>query len=101
MVLEERKCPNCGSNEILEKNGTYVCMNCRTFFDRPKDIKITKIERDETEIERIKSEERLELDRRKTEEKRRKEKADWKVAIWCLIGLLILYLLFYGRHIFG
>ena len=94
MVFEERKCPNCGSNEVLEKNGTFVCMNCRTFFDKPQDVTVTHIERDETEIERIKSQERLEFNRRKTEEKRRKEKEDWKVAIWCLVGLGILFIIF-------
>lgn len=54
MVLEERKCPNCGSNEILEKNGTFVCMNCRTFFDRPIGTTTTHIFIDETEIEKNK-----------------------------------------------
>ncbi len=93
MILEERKCPNCGSNEVLEKNGTFVCMNCRTFYDKPQDITVTRIERNETEIERIKSQERLELNRRKMEEKRRKEKEDWKVAIWCIIGIAILFAL--------
>ena len=60
MVLEERKCPNCGSGELLEKDGTIVCMNCRTFFDNPNDIKITKTVRDEAKIEKIKAEERRE-----------------------------------------
>ena len=100
MKLEERKCPNCGSNEVLEKDGTFVCMSCRTFFDRPKDVTVTHVERNDTEIERIKSAERLELNRRKTEEKRRKEKEDWKVAIWCLIGLAILFVLTGGAGLF-
>lgn len=100
MVLEERKCPNCGSNELLEKDGTFVCMNCRTFFDKPQDVTVTRIERNETEIERIKSAERLEHEKRKLEEKHRKEKEDWKVAIWCLIGLAVLFFIFYGRIIF-
>lgn len=58
MLLEERRCPNCGSNEIAEKNGTYACMNCRTFFDNPNVFHVTKvsISRDETEIERQKTE---------------------------------------------
>lgn len=72
MLLEERKCPNCESGQILEKDGTFVCMNCRTFFDKPQDVIVTHVERDETEIERIKSAERLEIDRRNTEEKRKK-----------------------------
>lgn len=100
MVLEERKCPNCGSNDVFEKDGTFVCMNCRTFFDRPKDVTVTHIERNYTEIERIKSQERLELNRRKTEEKRRKEKQDWKVAIWCFIFVLIVFLLTGGAGMF-
>lgn len=68
MVLEHRKCPNCGSGEILEKDGAYVCMNCRTFFDNPNDIKVTTktITRDETEIEKIKSEERITTQRDKS-----------------------------------
>lgn len=60
MVLEERKCPNCGSGEVLEKDGTFVCMNCRTFFDNPQNIKITKVTRDETKIEKALAKERTE-----------------------------------------
>ena len=98
MVLEERKCPNCGSNEILEKNGTFVCMNCRTFFDRPKSTTTTHVYRNETEIERIKSNERLELERREREEARRKDKEGWKIAIWCIIIIGILdYLLLFAK----
>ena len=63
MVLEERKCPNCGSSELIEKDGTYVCMNCRTFFDNPNDLKITT--RDETKIEQIRSKERMKKDEHK------------------------------------
>ena len=100
MLLEERKCPNCGSGQILEKDGTFVCMNCRTFFDKPQDVIVTHVERDETEIERIKSAERLEIDRRNTEEKRKKDAFEWKVAIWCIIGIFTLYFLFYGGRIF-
>lgn len=58
MVLEKRQCPNCGSNEILEKDGTFVCMNCRTFFDNPNEITVTNVIRDEAKIEKIKMEER-------------------------------------------
>lgn len=100
MILEERKCPNCGSNDILEKNDTFVCMNCRTFFDRPQDVTVTRIERNETEIERIKSAERLELDRRKTEEKRLKDKQEWKVAIGCIIFVFVMFILFGGARMF-
>ena len=62
MVLEERKCPNCGSNDVWEKDGSYVCMNCKTFFDNPNFKKsehvITSIIRDEAEIERSKHEDK-------------------------------------------
>lgn len=62
MVLEERKCPNCGSNDVWEKDGTFACMNCKTFFDNPNYKKsehvTTRIIRDETEIARIKAKER-------------------------------------------
>lgn len=68
MTLEERKCPNCGSGEVLEKDGTFVCMNCRTFFDNPNDLKITKttIVRDETEIEKAQAKERSNKEYNKT-----------------------------------
>jgi len=85
MVLEERKCPNCGSGELLEKDGTFVCMNCRTFFDNPNDIKITKTIRDETKIEKIKA-------------KERRAKEDDKFAI-ILIGMFLAALIL--AHFFG
>lgn len=61
MVLEERKCPNCGSGDILEKDGTFVCMSCRTFFDNPNHKKTTNINisRNETKIEQMKHKERM------------------------------------------
>lgn len=65
MVLEERKCPNCGSGDVLEKDGTFVCMNCRTFFDNPQHIKITKVTRDETKIEKALAKEREEKNKLK------------------------------------
>lgn len=66
MTLKERKCPNCGSGEVLEKDGTFVCMNCRTFFDNPQHIKITKVTRDETKIEKALAKERTEKNESKT-----------------------------------
>ena len=58
MNLKVRKCPNCGSNSIVEKDGTYACMNCRTFFDDVNSFKITQtvITRDETKIEKYRTE---------------------------------------------
>lgn len=55
MNLKERRCPNCGGNEIFERDGTFVCMNCRTFFDDANDVKITQTQiiRDEAELEKI------------------------------------------------
>lgn len=97
MILEERICPNCGSNEVLEKDGTFVCMDCHTFFNRPKEVIIKHITRDENEIERFKSEMYLELDKRKREEEQRKNKEDWKIAIVCMIVIAVLYFLFCVR----
>ena len=96
MILEERKCPNCGSNDILEKNGTFVCMNCRTFFDDPRDITITHVERNETEIERIRSQERLKDS--KLREKKRQDEQAIKVASICfgfslLMAIIVLLVL--------
>ena len=76
MVLKQRKCPNCGSSEILEKDGTFVCMQCRTFFDNPNEITITNVIRDEAKLEKLKIEER------------ERQKGDKVVLILC-IGLIL------------
>lgn len=86
MVHEERKCPNCGSNEILEKNGTFVCMNCKTFFDMPTNTTTIHIYRNETEIEKMKI--RKYIYDKEYEETVKKEHPWWFNAL-LFIGLAI------------
>ena len=88
MKLRIRKCPNCGSGEILEKNGTYVCMNCRSFFDDENEYKVKVTTRDETEIEQAKSEENIEREKILSEERKQKEE---NKSTYILLGLVIVF----------
>lgn len=84
MRITERKCPNCGGDQIVKNNDSFVCKNCGALFDDENNITITetRILRNEAEIERIRAAERKDI---------RDNKESNRTALIILLLLLLLF----------
>lgn len=85
MALEERKCPNCGSTHLIQKDDLIICQNCEATYKDTNHFKVTNVHiiRDEAKIEKIKAKEREALQDKKT----------IKISLIAMAGIILLCLI--------
>lgn len=85
MALEERKCPNCGSTHLIQKDDLIICQNCEATYKDTNHYKVTNVHiiRDEAKIAKIKAKEREAV----------QDKKVTKVALLVMAGLLLICLI--------
>lgn len=97
MKAYEIKCPECGASlEIEEGRKQIFCQYCGTRIlidDEIERKEVTHRYIDEAEI--IKSNNEVELERLRQEEKKRNDSAHMKILIGCAIAFFILYAIIY------
>lgn len=82
MSLEEMKCPNCGSDHLIQRDVFIECQHCGATYRDSSHFKVTKVNiiRDEAKIEKIKA-------------KDRQDERDKKVTLYLFLGMGGIFLL--------
>lgn len=84
MALEERKCPNCGSTHLIQKDELIICQNCEATYKDKNHFKVTNVHiiRDEAKIAKIKAKEKEDAQDKKVA----------KIALFVMAGIILLCL---------